>query len=59
MRLYDKQPLYVIATQYRTSNGQKQTARTIRSYLYANGVRSYVAAAKPYLSANHVAASLK
>ena len=53
-----KEPLYTIAVQYRTRDGQPLSARTIRRYLHNNGIRSYVAASKTYLSAEHVAARL-
>ena len=54
----NRQPLFVIAARFRTKNGEKLSERTIRRYLHKNGVKSYVAASKPFLTANHVTARL-
>ena len=50
--------MYVIAAQYRTQNGLKLSKDTIRKCLHSNGVQSYVAAVKPFLSDRHVTARL-
>lgn len=55
---HNKLPLYAISAQYCTPNGEKLSKDTIRRCLHTNGIRSYVAAVKPYLSEKHVAARL-
>jgi len=55
----NKLPLFVIAAQFRTADGQKLSIRTIRRYLHKSGIRSYVSAAKPYLSEKHIAVRLQ
>lgn len=54
----NRQPLFVIATRFRTKDGVKLSERTIRRYLHKNGVNSYVAASKPYLSTKHITVRL-
>ncbi len=54
----NRQPLFVIAARFRTKNGEKLSERTLRSYLHKNGVKSYLAASKPFLTANLVTARL-
>ena len=56
--IHNKEPLYVIAAQYWSSDRQKLSARTIRRNLYANKIKSYVSAAKLYRSAEHIVARL-
>ncbi len=51
-------PLFVIAARFRTLDGTKLSERTIRRYLHKDGVRSYVAASKPYLTTRHMTARL-
>ncbi len=55
----NREPPFVIAARFRTKDGTKLAQRTIRRYLHKNGVRSYVAASKPFLSAKHMEARLK
>ncbi len=54
-----KKPLYVIVQRYRTPNSDKLSESTIRRILHTNGIRSCIAAVKPYLSTNHIAALLQ
>ena len=54
----NRQPLFVVAARFRTLDGTKLSERTIQRYLHKNGVRSYVAASKPYLTAKHIEARL-
>ena len=49
-----KLPLFAIASQYRAANGDRLSERTIRRYLHRNGINSYVAAVKPYLTERHI-----
>ncbi len=56
--LHKKLQLYAIAARYRTPNGNKISKDTIRRCLHTNGIRSYVAASKLYLSKKHVTARL-
>ena len=55
---HNKLPLYGIATQYRTHNGQKISKCTIKRCLHRNGIRNHVATFKPFLSEKHVSAHL-
>ncbi len=50
----NSQPLFVIAARFRTVDGTKLSQRTIRRYLHKNGVSSYVAASKPFLTTKHM-----
>ena len=50
----NRQPLFVVAASFRTLDGTRLSERTIQRYLHKNGVRSYVAASKPYLTAKHI-----
>ncbi len=58
VRKNNKMPLYTIAANFRASNGTKLSERTIRGYLHKNGIHSFVAAAKPYLSLKYIDARL-
>ena len=49
-------PLFLIAVRFRTVDGTRLSQRTIRRYLHNNGLRSYVAASKPYSTAKHMEA---
>ena len=54
----NREPLFIVAVWFRTLDGSKLSERTIRRILYKSGIRSYVAASKPFLSAKHIAARL-
>ena len=58
VRNNSKQPLYMIAAQFHNSDGTTLSARSIGRYLHNNGILSFVAASKPYLSLKHVNARL-
>ena len=49
-----KLPLYAIAVRFRTVEVRNLSERTIRRYLHKNGIQSYVAAVKSYLTARNV-----
>ncbi len=51
-------PLHAIAADFLASNGTKLSERTIQRYLHKNGIHSFVAAAKPYLSLKQIDARL-
>ena len=56
--LYNKSPLHNIGGQCSTANRLQIPIDTVRGCLHANGIRSYVAASKPYYSDKHVVSRL-
>ena len=51
-------PLFAIAAIFRATDGDTVSERTIRRCLHNNGIRSYIAAAKTFLTAKHIASRL-
>ena len=51
-------PLFVVAARFRTLDGTRLSECTIQIYLHKNGVLSYVAASKPYISSTYIEAHL-
>ena len=47
-------PLFSNASQFRSANGDRLSECRIRRYLLRNGITSYVAANKPFLTERHV-----
>ena len=58
VRQNNQMPLFTIATQFRSLDGVPLTQKTIRKYLHKSVINGYVADAKPYLSTQHLAATL-
>ena len=58
-RVHRFDPLYVIATKYRQHTGIQLSINTVRRYLHQNGIDSYVAVSKPYLSDKKVKARIR
>lgn len=58
VRNNNKQPLYMIAAQFRTVNGTKLSVRTIQRYVHCSSIHRYVAASKPHLTSKHINARL-
>ena len=58
VRKNNKQPLFYIAANFKTIDGSNLSQKTIKRYLHRNGIRSYIAASKPYLTSKHIAARL-
>ena len=53
------QPLHVIAANFRTVTGKRISVSTIRRYIHNQGIESYVAVSKPYLSPRNIAARMQ
>ena len=58
VRNNNKQPLFYIAVNLKTLDGSKLSQKTIKRYVHRSGIRSYIAASKPYLTSKHIAARL-
>ena len=46
-------PLFALPSQFRAANGERLSIRTLQRCLRRNGINSYVAAVKPFLSERH------
>ena len=58
VRKKNRRPLFAIAARFRTLGGVPLTSKAIRKYRDKSGIKSYIAAAKPYLSTKDNAARL-
>ena len=58
VRNNNKQPLFYIASNFKALNGSTLSQKTIKRYLQKNGIRSNIAASKPYFTSKHIAARL-
>ena len=58
LQLHKKEHFYAIAQRYGTPNFDKCSESTTRRILHTNGIKTYVAAVKPYLYTKHIAARL-
>ena len=47
--------MFAIAARFRNADGDTLSARTTHRYRHKNRIRSYIAAAKPFLTAKHIA----
>ena len=47
-------PLFAIASQFRAANSERLSVRTLQRYLHRDGINSYVAAVKPFLTERHI-----